>query len=117
MEKEVIEMVKWWIVRKYGKNVIDATYNDAKEALEMYDKACKYEIERARKYNTSERAIALFKYDPSGRFNKKIGSFETMLYYSQKPLPNWTGVRYRNVKDAKKKQSKTNEFGLDLYLG
>ena len=108
-------MVKWWIVRRYGKYVIDTTYDTAKEALAMYDKACKYETSYAHKFNTSERAIALFKYDPTARFNKKINSFETMLYYSKKPLPNWPGVRYRNVKDAKKK-SKTNEFGLDWNL-
>lgn len=108
-------MTKWWTVRRYGKYIIDTNFDSAKEALEMYDKACKYEINYARKFNTSERAIALFKHDPSARFNKKINSLDTMLYYSKKPLPSWPGVRYRNVKDAKK-QPKTNEFGLDLNL-
>ena len=116
MEKEVIEMAKWWAVRRYGKYVTDAIYNNAKEALEMYDKACKHEVNYARKFDTSERPIALFKYDPSARFNRKINSSETMLYYSQKPLPKWPGVRYRNVKDAKKKQSRTNDFGLNWNL-
>ena len=110
-------MVKYWIVRRYGRYITDATPDNAKEALELYDKACRYEENKAKEFGSEPYPIALFKYDPSARFNKKIGSFETMLYYSQRPLPNWPGVRYRNVKvEPKKKTSRTNDFGLDWNL-
>lgn len=111
-------MARYWIVRRYGKYITNnVTYGDSKEALSLYDKACKYEENKARKFGNDPCPIALFLYDPSARFNKKINSFETMVYYSQRPLPKWPGVRYRNVKvEPKKKASDTNAFGLDLYL-
>lgn len=111
-------MVRWWMVRRYGKYITDKTaHESSKEALELYDKACIYEENKAKKFGDEPCPIALFLYDPSARYNMKIHSHENMIYYSQKPLPKWPGVRYRNVKvSPKNKTPKTNEFGLDFNL-
>ena len=99
-------MVRWYVVRRYGKRITDATFSTGKEALEHYDKACRYEVKR------DNKDIAMFVYDSS--YYGKYGSGEMMIFFNKKPVPKWPFSKYRNVAITGKKTKKSvpAPFGL-----
>lgn len=99
-------MTRWYTVRRYGKHITDATFDTGKEALEHYDKVCKFELKR------DNRDIAMFIYDSD--YYRKWGHAEMMIFFNKKPVPNWPFCKYRNVAiDGKKTKSKNkSEYGI-----